>query len=193
MNSVKINNLMELKEIAIKHRRHLHKYPELSGKEFETCKYIKKQLEKLNIKILDYEAPSVVGFLKGTEGETTIALRADMDALPIVEEGEKSYISEIPGVSHACGHDDEIYSNIARSSLYNLEPIGVGTPNVESFSGYISRLATQHSIRTGDMVAKIIAPLLKKRYLTNQAVKGGEGLYKSSNGLNGLGTLAQDF
>lgn len=88
---------------------------------------------------------------------------------------------------------EEMYKDIVRSSLYYLEPIGVGTQNVESLSGYLSRLAVQHLISTGDFIAKIIAPLLKKRYLTNQAVKGGEGLYKSSNGLNGLGTLAQDF
>lgn len=54
---------------------------------------------------MDYEPPSVVGYLEGTEGQTTIALRADMDALPILEEGEKSYISQKPGISHTYGHD----------------------------------------------------------------------------------------
>ncbi|AAP11982.1 Zinc finger protein [Bacillus cereus ATCC 14579] len=54
-------------------------------------------------------------------------------------------------------------------------------------------MATQHSISTGDLIAKIITPMLNKLYLVNQATKGGEGIYKSSNGLNGVSNLAQDF
>ncbi|MFC5734018.1 TniQ family protein [Cytobacillus gottheilii] len=87
----------------------------------------------------------------------------------------------------------ELYANFSRSSLYSLEPIGVGTPYVESLSGYFSRLASHHSNSTGDLLAKKLVPLLNKLYLSNQAYKGGEGLYKSSNGINGLGTLAEDF
>lgn len=95
----------ELTEWAISHRRYLHQHPELSGEEFETYKYIKRCLEELNIEILDYKQPSIVGYLKGTKGDKTIALRADIDALPIVEEGEKSYISKNVGAAHVCGHD----------------------------------------------------------------------------------------
>lgn len=102
MDTVTLNKLSDW---AIKHRRHLHQYPELSGQEFETCEYIKKQLREMEIDLLDYQAPNVVGYLNGTKGSTTIALRADMDALPIVEEGEKKYISKKYGISHACGHD----------------------------------------------------------------------------------------
>lgn len=95
-----------LAEWAIQHRRYLHQHPELSGEEFETAAYIRKCLEELGIEILDYPAPNVVGFLKGTEGKKTIALRADIDALPIVEDGDKpGYISKRPGVAHVCGHD----------------------------------------------------------------------------------------
>lgn len=94
-----------LADWAIGHRRHLHQNPELSGQEFETREYIRRILEELQIEILDYKPPSIVGFLKGAEGNKTIALRADIDALPIVEEGEKSYISKRTGIMHACGHD----------------------------------------------------------------------------------------
>lgn len=74
--------------------------------EFETGEYIKKCLQELDIEILDFPAPSVVGFLKGTEGKKTIALRADIDALPVLEEGEKDgYISKREGIAHVCGHD----------------------------------------------------------------------------------------
>ncbi|KGM44562.1 amidohydrolase [Neobacillus niacini] len=90
---------------AIEDRRYLHQHPELSGKEYETHAFIRQRLESLKIEILNYQAPSVVGFVKGTNGNKTIALRADIDALPIVEEGDKPYISKNPGVAHACGHD----------------------------------------------------------------------------------------
>lgn len=90
---------------AIQDRRHLHQYPELSGEEFETCEMIRERLERLGIEILDYALPSIVGFVKGTSGAKTIALRADIDALPIQEEGDLPYASTRPGISHMCGHD----------------------------------------------------------------------------------------
>lgn len=95
----------ELGEWAIAHRRYLHQHPELSGEEYQTHAYIKRHLEELSIEILDYQAPSIVGYLKGADGSKTIALRADIDALPVMEEGDKSYLSKVPGIAHACGHD----------------------------------------------------------------------------------------
>ncbi|MEK3888856.1 M20 metallopeptidase family protein [Bacillus sp. FSL K6-3431] len=96
-----------LKAWTIEQRRHFHMHPELSGQEFKTAAYVRKTLTEFGLPIDDsYSAPNVVAYLKGTEGKKTIALRADMDALPIVEEGEnKPYISKNLGVSHACGHD----------------------------------------------------------------------------------------
>ncbi|WP_041098984.1 M20 metallopeptidase family protein [Bacillus badius] len=96
---------MDLTKQAIEDRRYLHQYPELSGEEHETSRFIRTRLEELNIELLDYEPPSIVAFIKGTEGAKTIALRADIDALPIMEEGDKPYISKKPGVAHVCGHD----------------------------------------------------------------------------------------
>lgn len=90
---------------AIQDRRYLHQHPELSGEEYETCQFIRNRLEALHIEILDYQPPSVIGYVKGTKGHKTIALRADIDALPIMEEGDKPYISKNPGVAHMCGHD----------------------------------------------------------------------------------------
>ena len=90
---------------AIEDRRYFHQNPELSWQEFNTAQYIKERLQKLNIKILDYPLPHVIGYIKGSKSDKTIALRADMDALPIDEEGDKPYKSKNPGVSHACGHD----------------------------------------------------------------------------------------
>ncbi|MFY0545017.1 M20 metallopeptidase family protein [Brevibacillus sp. H7] len=94
-----------LAEWAVHHRRHLHQYPELSGQEFETCAYIRRCLEELQLEILPYQPPNVVALLRGTGGRKTIALRADIDALPVMEEGDKSYLSKNAGVAHVCGHD----------------------------------------------------------------------------------------
>lgn len=81
-------------------------HPELSGQEYETAAYVKEQLESFGIPIDDrFSAPNVIAYFKGTEGKKTIGLRADMDALPLEEEGNKPYQSTVPGVMHGCGHD----------------------------------------------------------------------------------------
>lgn len=96
----------ELSAWAIKQRRHFHMHPELSGQEYETAAYVKERLTELGLPIdTRFSAPNVISYLKGTEGKKTVALRADMDALPLYEEGEKPYISKVPGVMHGCGHD----------------------------------------------------------------------------------------
>ena len=96
----------QLKAWTIEQRRHFHMNPELSGQEYETAAYVKKQLAEFGIPLKDgFSAPNVIGWLEGTEGTKTIALRADMDALPMMEEGEKPYASKMPGVFHGCGHD----------------------------------------------------------------------------------------
>jgi len=100
-----IANLKSLTEQAIEDRRYLHQYPELSGQEYDTCKFIRKRLEQLQIEIVDFNPPNVVAKIEGTKGTKTIALRADIDALPIEEEGDKPYISQKTGVAHMCGHD----------------------------------------------------------------------------------------
>lgn len=102
---MEITNLESLTKRAIDDRRYLHQYPELSGQEFETSKFIRKRLMELNIDILSFGPPSVVAIIKGSKGLKTIALRADIDALPIIEEGEKPYISKKTGIAHMCGHD----------------------------------------------------------------------------------------
>jgi amidohydrolase len=87
-------------------RHHLHANPELSYQEFETSKFVQQQLGKFGI---DYDIKAttgVVGIIKGKNAEKRIiALRADMDALPIKEENDVPYKSKNDGVMHACGHD----------------------------------------------------------------------------------------
>jgi hippurate hydrolase len=87
-------------------RRHLHAHPELSYIEFETSKFVQQKLTELNIPFEIKATTGVIGLLKGKNpNKRVVALRADMDALPIIEENEISYKSTIPGVMHACGHD----------------------------------------------------------------------------------------
>ena len=87
-------------------RRHLHAHPELSYQEFETSRLVQEKLASYNIPFEIKATTGVVGLLKGKNpGKRVVALRADMDALPILEENDVEYKSTVPGVMHACGHD----------------------------------------------------------------------------------------
>ena len=87
-------------------RNHLHANPELSYQEFETSKFIQEQLSQLNIPFTVKATTGVVGIIKGKNPESrVIALRGDIDALPITEENNVAYKSTKSGVMHACGHD----------------------------------------------------------------------------------------
>ncbi len=87
-------------------RHHLHAYPELSYHEFETSKFVQDKLKEFSIPFEVKATTGVVGLIKGRNPDKRIiALRADMDALPIKEANEVSYKSTNDGVMHACGHD----------------------------------------------------------------------------------------
>ncbi|HEY8734235.1 MAG TPA: M20 family metallopeptidase [Puia sp.] len=87
-------------------RRHLHAHPELSYKEFQTSAYIQEKLREMEIPFEIKATTGVVGLIKGKNPDKrVIALRADMDALPIKEENSVSYKSKNDGIMHACGHD----------------------------------------------------------------------------------------
>jgi hippurate hydrolase len=86
-------------------RHHLHANPELSFKEFETSKFVQAQLTSLGIPFTILGKTGVIGIIKGNPSNRVVALRADMDALPIHEENKVSYASTKDGVMHACGHD----------------------------------------------------------------------------------------
>lgn len=87
-------------------RRHIHTNPELSYVEFETSLFIQSKLREWGIPFEIKATTGVIGIIKGKNaGERIVALRADMDALPIVEENDVTYKSKNIGVMHACGHD----------------------------------------------------------------------------------------
>jgi amidohydrolase len=87
-------------------RRYLHAHPELSYQEFETSKFVQQKLTEYNIPFEIKSTTGVVGIIEGKNpGSRVVALRADMDALPITEQNDVPYKSQNPGVMHACGHD----------------------------------------------------------------------------------------
>lgn len=95
---------MESKLIAI--RRHLHQYPEVAYEEIETTRSIREWLQAANIRIVDLPLQTgVVAEVGGIQDGPIIALRADIDALPIQEETGLPFASKIDGKMHACGHD----------------------------------------------------------------------------------------
>lgn len=87
-------------------RQHLHAHPELSYKEFNTAAFIREKLGAMDIPFGVMAETGTIGLIKGKNPDKkVIALRADIDALPIQEENEVPYASSNPGIMHACGHD----------------------------------------------------------------------------------------
>ncbi|MFA6275163.1 MAG: M20 family metallopeptidase [Pedobacter sp.] len=107
---------------VVGYRHHIHANPELSFKEFQTSLFIKDKLKKWGIEFTDMANTGIVGLIKGKiPSENIIALRADMDALPIHEANDKPYRSKNQGVMHACGHD--VHSSSLLGTAYILNQL----------------------------------------------------------------------
>ena len=117
----KLNDLWEKyykKVYDIRHQIHMN--PELGFEEYETSKLVSSELEKLGIEVTKNVAKTgVVGLIKGGYPGKTVALRADMDALRINEEGDYEFKSKNPGVMHACGHDGHTASLLGVAMMLN--------------------------------------------------------------------------
>ncbi len=102
-------------------RRHLHMHPELSMQERETSAFIQLKLTEYGIPFsAGIAVHGIVGLIEGKNPESrVVALRADMDALPIVEKNPVDYCSQNPGVMHACGHDVHMTSLLGASKILN--------------------------------------------------------------------------
>jgi amidohydrolase len=101
-----LSRAKEEKERLVKIRRHLHRHPELSFKENETGKFLAQELRNLGLKVqYPFGGTGVLAHLEGGRSGKTVALRSDMDALPVQEETGLPFASLNPGVMHACGHD----------------------------------------------------------------------------------------
>ncbi|QNL21779.1 amidohydrolase [Hyphobacterium sp. CCMP332] len=111
----------ENKQRVIEFRHYLHAHPELSFQEYDTAKFISKVLEKYGIEHQTGVADTgIVAYVRGKNADKrTIALRADIDALPIKEENEVPYKSKNEGVMHACGHDVHSSSLLGTAIILN--------------------------------------------------------------------------
>jgi amidohydrolase len=96
-----------LNDYIVSVRREVHAYPELRFEEFRTSELVFNELKSLGVDVYRVGGTGVVGVVRG-RGDVTVALRADMDALPIQEENDVPYKSRVPGKMHACGHDAHV-------------------------------------------------------------------------------------
>ena len=115
----------QLNNWLIENRRYLHKHPELSHLEVKTKEYITNHLHDLGIETYSITGKDVIGVIKGKHPGKTVAIRSDMDALPIEEETGLDFASVNKGVMHACGHDGHmaILLGIAKLLVSNKSSI----------------------------------------------------------------------
>ncbi|MEY3247079.1 MAG: hypothetical protein RIT39_748 [Bacteroidota bacterium] len=107
-----------LEQTLVSDRRHLHQNPELSFEEVQTSAFVQERLRDLNIPFTaGIGGYGVVANLQGHRPGPVVALRADMDALPIQEANDVPYASKVPGVMHACGHDVHTASLLGVAAL----------------------------------------------------------------------------
>ena len=107
MNMQTLNGLADsVRDQVIEWRRYLHQHPELSFEEEQTAQFVYETLESFGgLELSRPTANSIVARLIGEKPGKVLAMRADMDALPILEENTFEFVSQNPGVMHACGHD----------------------------------------------------------------------------------------
>lgn len=131
--------VIALQTDLISWRRHLHQFPELSFEEYETTKFIQETLKSFGI--INIECPTRTGLVARIYGSKpgaprTVAIRADIDALPIQETNDLPFASQNPNVMHACGHDGHTAILLALAKLLIEDPA--------SFCGEV-RLIFQHA------------------------------------------------
>lgn len=170
-------------------REHLHRHPELSYKEFETSKFVQERLREIGITDIRTMAETgVIAVIRGKQhgkDQACIGLRADLDALPISEENQTLYVSQNPGVMHACGHD--VHTSVllgAAEILYRLrdqlpQPVKlVFQPGEEKNPGGASLLIAEGVLKNPEvkeMYALHVFPELETGKLGFR-----EGLYMAS-------------
>ncbi|NDJ16612.1 M20 family metallopeptidase [Myxacorys almedinensis] len=114
-------------------RRHLHSHPELSGQEYQTAAYVTGVLSSCGLRVK--EAIGKVGVLGELDGRgqdpRLLAIRTDMDALPIQERTQLEFVSRQPGVMHACGHD--VHTTVGLGTAMVLSQLGEALPGTVRF------------------------------------------------------------
>lgn len=188
-------------------RRHLHQNPELSYEEVETGKYISEKLHQYGIPHQHGVADNgVVGLIKGQNPEKrVVALRADIDALPIEEANEVPYKSRKPGIMHACGHDVHTSSLLGAARILNdLKQDFEGTvklifqPAEERLPGGASLMIKEGVLenpRPATILGQHVHPPLEVGKVGMRAgnyMASADELYMTVKGKGGHGALPQD-
>ena len=116
-----INRIADFHEDMTAWRRDLHRHPELALQETRTSQVVQDHLKRFGVDEvhIGLARTGVVGVIRGRKGDRAIGLRADMDALPILEETGLDYASQTPGVMHACGHDGRRATSTARCTSFS--------------------------------------------------------------------------
>ncbi len=210
MNSNLIDSIKNLSKINNKNivdiRHHLHANPELSFQEFETSKYVKIALENIGISKIEHKANTgLVALIEGKNPSVkTIALRADMDALPIKELNNVAYKSKNEGVMHACGHDVHTSCLLgAAQILFSLRNEFEGTiklifqPGEEKLPGGASMMINEGVLKNPDAKAIIgqhvmpLIPVGKVGFKSGLYMASTDELYVKVIGKGGHGAMPQ--
>ncbi|QOR34093.1 amidohydrolase [Clostridium sp. 'deep sea'] len=174
-----INRALKIKDKLVEIRRKIHKYPEIGLEEFRTADLVAKYLSKLGLEVTKGIANTgVVAVIKGVGKGPTIALRADMDALPIQEQNNHSYVSLVKGKMHACGHDGHTAILLGVAKLLTVKR--------RSFKGKVKLI-----FQPAEEIAAGALPMIKQGVLINPKVDMMFGLHIApTNGEVGQISLA---
>ncbi len=184
-------------------RKHLHKNPELSFEEYNTSFFIKELLSKSNISFTeDWVKTGIVAKIKGKKPGPTIALRAELDALPIQELSRHDYVSQIEGKMHACGHDVHMTCILGAAMMVNElkddlkgEVLFVFQPGEEKLPGGASLMLQEGIFDEGKpeyIIAQHVFPDLevgKVGICSGQYMASADEIYISIKGKGGHGAL----
>lgn len=203
----------KIKELAksyadeiVANRRHLHKNPELSFEEFNTQKFVSERLKEIGIIPQPIANTGLVATIEGKNpGKKVVALRADMDALPIIEANNVEYKSINPGVMHACGHDVHTASLLGVSKiLYHLKDEFEGSvklvfqPAEEKAPGGASIMIEEGVLQNpspSKMLGQHVAPNIpvgKIGFREGMYMASADELYMTVKGKGGHGAMPEN-
>ena len=197
---------LDIKEEAIENRRHLHQHPELSFEEYETVAFVESRLRQIGIEKIEKKA--VTGLTALIEGKNPekkiIALRADMDALPIFEQNDVTYKSTKDGVMHACGHDVHTSSLLGTAKiLHQLKNEFEGTvklifqPGEEKAPGGASFMIKDKALenpKPGAIFGQHVMPLIpvgKIGFRSGMYMASADEIYLTVRGKGGHGAMPE--
>lgn len=189
-------------------RRHLHMNPELSFEEFETVKWVKSKLDEFGVtETTPIANTGLLAFIRGKNPDKkVIALRADMDALPILEQNDVPYKSKNEGVMHACGHDVHTSSMLGAAKILNkLKDEFEGTikilfqPGEERLPGGASMMIKEGALENpvpANIVGQHVMPLItagKVGFRSGMYMASADEIYITVKGKGGHAAMPEMF